>query len=334
MQKRVEENALYRQLGSPNARTSDELMEQIRSQGGSRKDAGAMEVQTSESGQRFIPKRMANGREARPIHAQADRLRGLFATGAHMRQSREEVNPIWHNFPTRCVQPITTVEEMQQLLKHHSQSDKVMVVRYWQDGCTACNALDKVFEWVCHEQSKKVTNLSFYDVQKEAVPKLSEGMVRFPQVKAFSAGLWADMDFKPPQDFREMIYGRVEKEVHAAAKRGQPISAIAAEEMYFSVAGPAVAQVLEESIMSFYNQAQVRLHNYWKQVSVRRSWYFKKYIEPMGMTEEAFAASLGQDKFEYAAFGEATSPTMTTPSAAPHNVPNAAPSSLGAGIQF
>ena len=290
-------------------------------------------VQTDpETGKRYMPTRLANGRELRPIHTSADRLRNLFASNVHLRKAKEEVNPMWHTFPERCVQPIQSRAEMEKLLKWHGQSDDVMVVRYWQDGCTACSALDKVFEWQCHESKKFVNKLRFFDVKKEDTPELTKGMVRFPQVKAFSAGQWADIDYKPPQDFREMIYGRVEKEVHRAAKMGTPISAIQAEEMYFSVAGPAVAQVLEESVMTFYNQAQVRLHNYWKQTSTRRSWYFKKYVDPVGKSAEEIAAEYGTDVAEFANFGEATAPTLTSPSAAPHKVPNANPSPLGAGM--
>jgi hypothetical protein len=289
-------------------------------------------VQTSPTGQRFMPKREVEGRDMRPAHTMSDKMRGLFTTNAKLREAREEVNPLWHNFPTRCVQPITSVEEMQKLLQYHGQSDNVMVVRYWQEGCMACNALDKIFEWACHEQKKRFTKIQFFDVQKEAVPKLTEGMLRYPQVKAFSAGQWADMDFKPPQDFRESMYQRVEREVHRAAKRGQPINAVQAEEMYYSVAGPATAIVLEESIMSFYNQSQVRLHNYWKQISLRRSWYYKKYVEPIGKTAEELASERGQSPADWSIFGETWAPTLTSPSAAPNDIPNATMSPLGSGF--
>lgn len=271
------------------------------------------------------------GRAMEPTHNQADKMRSLFATGSHLREGREEANPMWHNFPNRCVQPIKSVEEMQRLLKFHGQSDNVMVVRYWQEGCTACNALDKIFEFVCHDQKAKLTKLTFFDVQKEALPELTTGMLRFPQVKGFSAGQWADMDFKPPQDFREEVYSQVEKEVHRAAKRGQPVTALQAEEMYYSVAGPAVTMMLEESIISFYNKSQIRLHNYWKQISVRRSWYFKKYVDPMGPSIDEQAKERGYDVGDFSAFGEATAPTVTSPAAAPVDVPNASPNPLGAG---
>lgn len=335
MQRRVEQNAAYRKEGSPfgqvDIRDTGDFNYYYQPQGSG---SGKIEVQTDpETGKRYMPKREVNGRELRPIHSMADKMRGLFSYGAHMRESREEVNPMWHKFDDRCVQPINSVEEMKALLKYHGQSDAVMFVRYWQEGCTACNALDKVFEWACQEQRRRFTKAKFFDIKKEAVPELCEGMVRYPQVKGFSAGQWGDIDFKPPQDFRETIYARVEKEVHAAAKRGQPVSALQAEEMYFSVAGPAVAQVLEEDIMSFYNKAQVRLHNYWKQVSVRRSWYFKNYVDPVGETQADLAKKLNTDPADWSAFGEATAPTLTTPSAAPHDIPNASPSNLGAGMQ-
>jgi hypothetical protein len=176
-----------------------------------------------------------------------------------------------------------------------------------------------------------LTKIKFFDVQKEALPQLTTGMLRFPQIKAFSAGQWADIDFKPPQDFREQVYNQVEKEVHMAAKRGQPVTALQAEEMYYSVAGPAVTLILEESLTSFYNRSQVRLHNYWKQVSTRRSWYFKKYIEPLGPSMEELAQFEGHDASQYSAFGETIMPTMTSPSAAPVDVPNASPNPIGAG---
>ena len=54
---------------------------------------------------------------------------------------------------TELMQQVPT-EEMEKLLKWHGQSDDVMVVRYHQEGCTACNALDKVFEYHCHEAKK------------------------------------------------------------------------------------------------------------------------------------------------------------------------------------
>mmetsp|Transcript_47013 Transcript_47013/g.144929 ORF Transcript_47013/g.144929 Transcript_47013/m.144929 type:complete len:345 (-) Transcript_47013:212-1246(-) len=290
-------------------------------------------VQTDPAtGKRYMPSRQANGRELKPIHTSADRLRQMFASNVHLRKAKEEVNPMWHNFQERCVTPIESREEMEKLLKWHGQSDDVMVVRYHQEGCTACNALDKVFEYQCHEARKFVTKLRFFDVKKETAPELTKGMVRFPQVKAFSAGQWADIEYKPPQDFREMVYARVEKEVHRAAKTGTPISALQAEEMYFSVAGPAVSQVLEESIMTFYNKSQVRLHNYWKQISQRRSWYFKKYVEPVGKSADEIAAEYGTHASDFANFGEATAPTVTSPSAAPSEVPNAVPLSGGAGM--
>jgi hypothetical protein len=190
-------------------------------------------------------------------------------------------NPIWANFPTRCVQPITTAEEMKRKMQYFSHSDEVMVVRYHQNGCTACNAVDKTFEFICHESKKYLLKLHFYDINKdEAALELTKGLVRFPQVKGFSGGQWADIDFKPPNEYRETLYRKVELKVREANDQGQPITALQAEEMYFSLAGPSMYLILQESIQKFYNKSQVRLRNYWKQVSVRRTWFFKKFVEP------------------------------------------------------
>lgn len=196
-------------------------------------------------------------------------------------------NPLWMNFPTPCVENIRSVQHMRQLLEYHSHSNDVMIVRYAQHGCTACNAIDKITDYLCHEKKKHMPNLNFYSVQKEDFPELVEGMVRFPQVKAFNQGQWADMDFKPPQDFRETMYQQVAKEVKKQAAEGTPVSAIQAEEMYFSASAPASTIILSEAITCFYAQAQARLHNYFKQVSVRRTWFFRKYIEPMGEPGDA-----------------------------------------------
>ncbi|AAZ10224.1 cytochrome c oxidase assembly protein, putative [Trypanosoma equiperdum] len=190
------------------------------------------------------------------------------------------VNPIWMKFPTRCVKPIHSVEEMREKLHYFSHSDDVMVVRYHQENCTACNALDKTFEFLCHQSADRYPNLKFYEVSKDATPQLTRNLVRYPQVKGFSGGHWTDLEFKPPAEFREELYSGVEREVTRRKREGQPVTALEAEEMYYSSAGPAMAQVLEESVVKFYCKAQARLHNYWKQVSVRRAWFFRKFVEP------------------------------------------------------
>lgn len=215
--------------------------------------------------------------------SESHKMKSLFLYSASLRSgagSIERPNPLWQSFPERCTKPIRSVEEMKQKLEYFSKSDDVMVVRYHQNNCTACNALDKTFESICHENSERYPNLHFYDISKDEVPELAKGLVRFPQVKGYSGGQWQDLEFKPHAEFRESLYQDVEHEVRRKTRLGEPVTALQAEEMYFSAAGPAMLIVLEESITKFYCQAQVRMHNYWKQVSVRRSWFFKKFIEP------------------------------------------------------
>lgn len=195
-------------------------------------------------------------------------------------ENERPLNPLWVNFPTKCVKEVGSVEEMQQKLDYFAKSDDVMVVRYTQDNCTACNAVGKVFEVLCQQGSNRTPNLKFYEVNRSAVPELTRGLVRFPQIKGFSGGQWTDIEFKPPTAFRDELYTEVEREVRARKKQGTPVTAIQAEEMYFSAAGPAMLEIMEENVLDFYCKAQVRLHNYWKQVSVRRTWFFKKFMEP------------------------------------------------------
>ena len=210
-------------------------------------------------------------------------------------------NPIWQTFESRCVVPIRSAEEMRKKLQYYTSSDDVMVVRYHQANCTACNAIDKTYEVICHEQKAKLPNLHFYEVSKEDNPELTKGLVRYPQVKAFSGGAWTDLEFKPNETFRSDLFYSIEKEVALQEKLGNPISALQAEEMYFSSAGPAMKQVLEGSIVEFYCRSRTRLHNYWKQVSLRRSWFYTKFIKPNvdeEVTDEWRAASVFGERVE------------------------------------
>lgn len=263
-------------------------------------------------------------------HAHSNHMKMLYVIGtkARERDNHTAINPLWQDFPTRCTHAIRSKEDMEKLLKFHANSDDVMIVRYWQTGCTACNALDKAVEYMCHDQAKRTPKLHFFDVQREAVPELTEGMMRFPQVKAFSGGQWADIDFKPPQDFRENVYQAVEREVHERARKGEPVTAVQAEEMYFSIAGPATLQILQDSVTGFYNQAQVRLHNYWKQVSHRRTWYYRKYVADKDVSGNVVPL---QTPGDISIFGETTVPTVTSPAAAPAEIPNPDPVSIGVG---
>lgn len=253
-------------------------------------------------------------RDTETANSQADRMRNMFMASTQQHTYRRQIplNPIWMNFPQRCSVPIQSEQEMRALLRHHASSDDVMLVRYWQDGCTACNALEKVYEWLCHETRKSFPKLRFYDVQQEKNPSLVKGLVRYPQIKGFSNGQWVDIDFKPPEEHREMQYQAVQQEVKAAQDRGAPLSAVQAEEMYFSATGPAMATVTEENITAFYNAAQARMHNYWKQVSERRAWFFKKFLarteQDLLRAKESESASL---------FGEQTITAIHVPNTAP-----------------
>eukprot|EP00758_Cryptobia_borreli_P003455 Tbor_TRINITY_DN3756_c0_g1::TRINITY_DN3756_c0_g1_i1::g.2338::m.2338 len=221
---------------------------------------------------------------------QAYKLRKLHLSSASQRAgsgqgidnvSKHTINPIWIDFPAKCTQKITSADELKNKLNYHTNSDEILAVRYTQNNCTACAALEKVYEYLCFEGKKHYPKLTFYEINKDENPELTKGMVRFPQIKAFAAGQWADIDYKPPQAFREKLYNQVQSEVkHRGDRNGEVITALQAEEMYFSAAGPSMLLVTEDSLTKFYTSAQVRLHNYWKQVSVRRSWFFKKYIEP------------------------------------------------------
>ncbi|EPY26168.1 hypothetical protein STCU_06287 [Strigomonas culicis] len=217
--------------------------------------------------------------------SESHKMKSLLMNSAGMRsgmrtENEKPLNPLWVTFPTKCVKPITSVEEMREKLDYFARSDDVMVVRYHQDNCTACNALDKVFEVLCHQAVQRTPGLKFYDVNRNALPELTKGLVRYPQIKGFSGGQWTDIEFKPPSQFREELYSDIEREVQARKEEGVPITALQAEEMYFSAAGPAMLEITEENLLLFYRKAQVRLHNYWKQISVRRTWFFRKFIEP------------------------------------------------------
>lgn len=238
----------------------------------------------------------------RLYQAESHRMRQLALNGAvvHMPQPpKVMVNPIWQTFPTKCVETIRSVEEMKQKLQYFNNSSDVMVVRYTQHNCTACNAAGKTFEYICHDQKKHLTNLHFFDIVKEETPELVKGLVRFPQIKGFSAGHWVDLDFKPRESFREELYQNVEREVRELEEQGTPVTALEAEEMYFSACGPAMRTVMEESIIGFYMKSKARLHNYWKQVSTRRSWFYTKFIQPQvpeQLTDEWRTASVFGEK--------------------------------------
>lgn len=215
----------------------------------------------------------------------AHKMRTLFLSSAGLRSgmasgNERPLNPLWVNFPTKCVKEIGSVEEMREKLQYFAKSDDVMVVRYTQDNCTACNAVGKVYEVLCHQSDNRTPNLKFYEVNRHHVPELAKGLVRFPQIKGYSGGQWTDIDFKPPAEYRDQLYADVELEVRRRKNEGTPVTAVQAEEMYYSAAGPAMLEITEESLMGFYCKAQAHLHNYWKQLSVRRSWFFRKFIEP------------------------------------------------------
>lgn len=217
-------------------------------------------------------------------------------------KNERALNPVWTNFPTKCVKPIRSVEEMRAKLQYFAHSDDVMVVRYHQDRCTACNAVGKSFEFLCHQSAERLPNLKFYEINKDETPELVKNLVRFPQVKGYSGGHWTDLEFKPPAEFREELYDAVRQDVERRKNVGKPVTALEAEEMYFSAAGPAMLQVLEKSIVDFYAKSQTRLHNYWKQVSVRRAWFFKKFIEPKvdeRLLEEWQMKSIFGEKLKY-----------------------------------
>ncbi|EPY37359.1 hypothetical protein AGDE_06575 [Angomonas deanei] len=169
---------------------------------------------------------------------------------------------------------------MKEKMNYFSHSDEVMVVRYHQNNCTACNAVDKVFEVLCHQAENRTPSLKFYEINRNEVPDLTKGLVRFPQIKGYSGGQWTDIDFKPPAEYREQLYSDIEKEVKKRKNMGEPVTALQTEEMYFSAAGPAMLEIMEENLITFYAKSRVRLHNYWKQISVRRTWFYRKFIEP------------------------------------------------------
>lgn len=234
---------------------------------------------------------VVNRRKEMKLHqSDSHKMKTMLMNGASLRNGSgpqtRPVNPIWSSFPTRCVKKIESTEELKKKLEYFTHSDDVMVVRYHKNGCTACNALDKTFEFLCHESAVPFPKLHFFDINKDETPvEMTKGLVRFPQVKGYSSGQWVDLDFKPSAEYREDLYQDVEREVKARAQDGEPVTAIQAEEMYFSAAGPSMLMVLEENMTRFYMKSQTRLHNYWKQVSVRRSWFYKKFVEPRVDTE-------------------------------------------------
>ena len=219
------------------------------------------------------------------IHKEADLFRQHFNNQARLSRAMANGditphNPIWMNVNPRCQLKIESVEHMKRLLQYYAHSDKVMIVRYHQQGCTACNALDKHIEYICDRAQDYYTGLHFYDIKKEDHEELVEGLTKFPQIKAFGGGQWADIEFKPPRNFREGVYEEIQQQVRRSNEEGNPLTSIEAEEMYFSATGVATFNILQDSIKTFYNKNQVRLHNYWKQVSQRRSWFFRQYVEP------------------------------------------------------
>jgi hypothetical protein len=239
----------------------------------------------------------------RSYQSESHKMKQMALNGAtvHMPQMSDKptANPIWTNFPTKCVRPIRSVEEMRQKLQYYAHSDEVMLVRYHQSNCTACNAVDKTYEFLCHGHRKSLPNLHYYDVKREDLPELTKGLVRYPQVKGFSGGQWVDLEFKPRQAYRDSLYSKIEKEVESLEELGSPVTAVQAEEMYFSAAGPAMKLELEASIMDFYLKSKRRMHNYWKQVSVRRSWFFTKFVQPRipeDVAEEWSGASVFGEK--------------------------------------
>lgn len=239
----------------------------------------------------------ANYKNRNAKSSEAYNMKTMFLHGAGIRSGTSQkeqmnMNPIWMDFPTKCAQKVSSADEMRRLLNFHTQSDEVFLVRYHQDGCTACNAVEKAYEFMCHDSKRFFPKLTYYEVSKDECPELTKGMVRFPQVKGFAGGQWHDVDFKPPSEFREKLLRDVENEVQRMANNGIAVTAVQAEEMYFSGAGPAMLLILEESIYEFYTKSQTRLHNYWKQVSVRRSWFYKKHIEPHVNTEVVESAKL------------------------------------------
>ncbi|KAG5502916.1 hypothetical protein JKF63_04689 [Porcisia hertigi] len=248
--------------------------------------SGDDNISAPESGANEVVDKINSRRKKFELYqSESHKMKSLMMNSAGIRSdlassNQRALNPIWTNFPSKCVHPITSVEEMKAKLEYFSKTDDVMVVRYHQNNCTACNAVGKVFEVLCHQSATRTPGLKFYDVNRDDVPDLTKGLVRFPQIKGYSGGQWTDIDFKPPTAFREELYTAIEKEVKRLKNQGQPVTALQAEEMYFSGAGPAMLEITEEQLMSFYCKAQVRLHNYWKQVSMRRSWFYRKFIEP------------------------------------------------------
>ncbi|KNH07499.1 hypothetical protein XU18_2031 [Perkinsela sp. CCAP 1560/4] len=188
------------------------------------------------------------------------------------------VNPLLVDFPRKCVRTIKSDEEARDLLKKSSSNSEIAIVQYTQNNCTACNALSKISEFLCHSMTKTYPRLHFFEVNREDAPRLTRDMIRYPQIKGYSQGSSLALDYKPPVEFRQHAQEQIKKEITHRKASGKPVNALQAEEMYYSVSAPAIAVELEESVCSFYTKSQVDLHDYWGQVSRRRSWFYKKFI--------------------------------------------------------
>ena len=192
------------------------------------------------------------------------------------------VNPLLIDFPRQCVQKAKSDEETRELISKYSKGPEIAIVNYTQGNCMSCNALAKISEFLCHSMTKSYPKLRFIEVNREDAPDITRDMVRFPQVKAYSQGESTPIDFKPPSDFRDSTYKRVKHEIERRKETGRAVSALQAEEMYYAMSAPAMTIILEESICTYYLKTQAVLHNYWGQISKRRSWFYKKFIQPIG----------------------------------------------------
>ena len=191
-----------------------------------------------------------------------------------------KVNPLLVDFPTKCVQKVKSDAEARELITKYSKGSEITIVQYSQGNCMSCNAVAKISDFLCHSMTRSYPKLRFLEVNREDAPEITRDMVRFPQVKGYSQGQSTPIDFKPPSEFRDETYARIKKEIEKRKLSGKAISALQAEEMYYSMSAPAMAIILEESICTFYTKTQAVLHNYWGQISKRRSWFYKKFIAP------------------------------------------------------
>mmetsp|Transcript_29763 Transcript_29763/g.46020 ORF Transcript_29763/g.46020 Transcript_29763/m.46020 type:complete len:240 (-) Transcript_29763:11-730(-) len=203
---------------------------------------------------------------------------GHLTNSDYMRHSMR-VNPLLIDYPRKCVHIAKSDEEASHLLRKYSSGSDVAIVQYTQSNCTSCNALSKISEFLCHNMSKTYPKLRFIEVNSTSAPQMTAEMARFPLLKGYSQGWSLDMDFKPPPDFRDEAQKKIQRKILSDSD-GKLVNALQAEEMYYSVSAPAITVILEESISSFYTKSQADLHNYWGQVSRRRSWFYKKYIAP------------------------------------------------------